>query len=530
MLWFLVFLFLIVIWGMWEFHYWTEWKKSLARNRLIYASEYDPQAALKILEECARNDPNAFLAVMSNRNLDKGMDPLQLKDECRGLVIHAPQTAREKIESGARAFVVTEKAMKQALLMALNIQDIASLPQHLHDQISRTSRILRSALHKNKCSANQEKQKATPNQQAGPTNPSKTSKTSKTQPVTLSDALAILPPPPTSDDVPLMLNNLSSPIHTLWLPSAVHMLECLYYRYLERVYRQHQFKLVSHHGVPIWVRNLHSASKAPPILFFHGISGIMPLVPELLKYLDDPQRTLICPAHPTLIANMRCTWGRGEMMTTLQFIRHVVSYLESQRIFHVDVLAWSFGGLQYNYFVVELKLRQLRIQAYVDSKISLFTTRRQIKEVMKQDANLQPMIMRRAVLIEPMGLPICNAVGGSYSLLSWWDALRRANLVAPNARWWHHVLAVSYFHQPRQEIPMFTEPIWSQHSFAELQMWDNPNILLFLSKSDLVTPMYLLNDYFQSKIPLTQIAIDEGEHGTWPTRKEFYERSADWLR
>ena len=496
--WFLLF----AIWVGWEIYYWMEWKKSLARNRMVYVHEHDPQRMLQVLEECAEIDPNVFMAVLHSRT-----DGLTLKEECQRVVQAKAAAKGTAIAIRNNPFILTEQAVEKAILTVLNVRDlrdIAKLPKVTLHQINKTRKTLFNTLSKKQCKAMQPHSKPTAS---------------------------------LDDHPPLLLNNIQSRIYTIWLPSFVDMIDCLYYRRLEYIYRSAGFKEVQYHGVPFFVRNLdqlnhptEQASQAPPLICFHGISGIMPMVPTLVPYLE-PNRVIICPRHPTIIASMRCRYGKGEMMTTLQFIRHVVSFIESQPSIHtLDVLGWSYGGLQYNNFLVELKLRQLKIQVLLDSKPSLFGMNRpKILAQMESEPTTRSISIRRVVMTEPMGLAICNAVGGTYSLLSWMDAFKRAQYVAPGARTWHNIAAVTHFQRPKSEIPISTDPMFSEHTQAEVRLWNNKNLLIFFSRSDIVTPMRLVQPYFEKQIPNTNILIDDGEHGTWPTRKAFYIKASQWL-
>jgi len=233
----------------------------------------------------------------------------------------------------------------------------------------------------------------------------------------------------------------------------------------------------------------------PPVLVLHGITSIVSWLRNLRSGFKDT-RTIILPLHPLLMYTTRTNYERGELMTTLQYARVIVDFLDQVAIVsEVDLVAWSFGGFTRNYLNFE----------WVNGKI------------------------RRECLCEPMGLPYSAALGASYGLLSWSEAYARAKEVAPGGRHWYQAMLVSFLRYQTHVRPAYTDPYWSAQAFGKPNSWNHSGMLVLLSEDDALVPATLTVNYCKQRMPHASMRTARGEHGCYPQRSEFVPTVCQWL-
>lgn len=295
------------------------------------------------------------------------------------------------------------------------------------------------------------------------------------------------PVPPQKNSSSILHSN--SKIHVLWTPALVDWMLSWYRQSYERDLIDAGCTRIVIDTVPIYIRIGSSDLLKPPIVMLHGISTAMGGAVELMN--ANPDRTFILPQNPTL------SWGRDmhQFMTTLQFTQAITKFIQHRHYKTVHVAAWSYGGFVRNYLSVLL--------AACDIDIS------------------------REALIEPMGMPLSNAIGSTCCLMSIRDAWKRAMYYCPDSNGWMQAAIIVYLRLYRNVRPLITDAFWNRYSLGET--WNHKGMKILLADQDFIPPIQHILDYKNRKLPLASVEITKGEHGTWPYLPEYVGVVSQWL-
>jgi len=295
-----------------------------------------------------------------------------------------------------------------------------------------------------------------------------------------------------------ILNNLTFEPQVMWTPAILDVIGVTYSWWTQRRLLNAGFKQVCSTPIELYRREPldkpRSGSKQkPPILFLHGIGGSITWLPDMSTEIRD--RVLLYPRHSGLKYELRWDYKRGEIMTSLQYVRHICDQLSAMGVYELDLVAWSYGGLVRSYLHREFVTLQRGAPPGVKKRQSF----------------------RREVLVEPIGLPISNALGSTYSLMPFSQAWERAKKVAPKGNRFHHALVLLYLRMHMNIRPLYTDAFHSIHSFA-FNSWNHHGMLVELSDDDIVTDTEATINYLRKMCPKASFDRERGPHGTFPVR------------